>query len=119
MERIVSKARQVRLDYQARLGRPVTLEEVAEATGITPAALSRLERGQTERIDFGTLLKLCKFYGVQPGDLLRFEAEQPENKYSPALIQPRQLNQEPGSHEDESIIRWTRSLAIMSLILSL
>ncbi len=75
MARIVSRVRQLRLDHQARLGRTVTIEEVAEATGITRAALSRIERNQTERIDFDTLLKLCSYYGVEPGDILKVEQE--------------------------------------------
>ena len=75
MAKIVSRARQVRLEHQAKLGRLVTLEEVAEATGITPATLSRIERNQTERIDFATLQKLCTFYGVKPGDILGIEEE--------------------------------------------
>ncbi len=73
MSRVVSRARPIRLAYQAALERIVTLEEVAEATGITPAALCRIERNQTERIDFRTLHKLCMFYKVKPGDLLTIE----------------------------------------------
>ncbi len=82
MAKIVSKARQVRLNYQAKLGRVVTLDEVADATGITRAALSRIERNKTERIDFDTLKKLCAFYGVGVGDILEFR---PEDKRMPAL----------------------------------
>ncbi len=86
MPRVVSKARQLRLQRSANLGRQVTLEEVAEQTGITVAALSRIENNKNERIDFETIQKLCTFYGVPVGDLLMIEEEQPENKYSPTLI---------------------------------
>ena len=86
MPRVVSKARQLRLQRSANLGRQVTLEEVAEQTGITVAALSRIENNKNERIDFETIQKLCTFYGVPVGDLLMIEEEQPANKYSPALI---------------------------------
>lgn len=76
--KIRSKVRQARLDYQAQIGRPVDLKEVAEATGITESALSRIERGLTQRVDFETLAKLCKFYGMTPGDLLEYvEANSP------------------------------------------
>lgn len=85
MPRVVSKARQLRLRRAADLGRSVTLEEVAENTGITVAALSRLENNKNERIDFETIQKLCTFYGVSVGDLLTIEEEQPANKNSPAL----------------------------------
>jgi DNA-binding Xre family transcriptional regulator len=60
--RIVSRARQLRLDYAAYVGRPVELKEVAATVGMTEAALSRLERGKTERIDFDTLEKIITFY---------------------------------------------------------
>ena len=87
MAKLVSNARQLRLNYQAKIGRPVTVEEVAEATGMTRAALSRIERNQTERIDFDTVTKLCTFYGVGVGDLLELkEEDQPANKYSPVLV---------------------------------
>ncbi len=86
MPRVVSKARQLRLRRAADLGRPVTLEEVAEHTGITVAAISRLENNKNERIDFETIQKLCTFYGVPVGDLLTIEEEQSANKFRPALI---------------------------------
>jgi putative transcriptional regulator len=86
MPRVVSKARQLRLQRSANLGRQVTLEEVAEQTGITVAALSRIENNKNERIDFETIQKLCTFYGVPVGDLLMIEEEQSANKYSPTLI---------------------------------
>ncbi len=83
MAKIVSKARQLRLNYQAKLGRPVTVEEVAAATGITRAALSRIERNKTERIDFDTLKKLCQFYGVGVGEVLEVKLE---DKRKPGLV---------------------------------
>ena len=86
MPRVVSKARQLRLQRSANLGRQVTLEEVAEQTSITVAALSRIENNKNERIDFETIQKLCTFYGVPVGDLLMIEEEQPANKYSPTQI---------------------------------
>lgn len=73
MAKVVSKARKARLDYQARLGQPVTLRDVASAIDITESALSRIERNQTERIDFDTLTKLCTFYGVGVGDILEYD----------------------------------------------
>ncbi len=82
MPRVVTKARQLRLDMAARLGRAVTLEEVAEQTGITVAALSRIENNKNERIDFDTIKKLCLFYGVGVGDLLELKTEE---IFSPAL----------------------------------
>lgn len=82
MARIISKARQARLDYQARIGRSVSLREVAETIGVTNAALSRIEQGKTERIDFDTLTKLCRFYGVGVGDILEYD---PNGRLAPNL----------------------------------
>lgn len=73
MGRIVSRARQVRLDYQQRIGRSVSIQEVADAVGITRAALSNIEGGKTKQVEYETLRKLCEFYGVPVGDLLRYE----------------------------------------------
>lgn len=75
MAKVKSKAYQARLNYQARVGRRVSLRDVEEATGITQAALSRIESGKTERIDFDTLAKLCAFYGVGVGELLEFDPD--------------------------------------------
>lgn len=83
MSKIVSKARRLRLDYASKIGRPVELREVAGAIGMTDAALSRFERGQTERVDFDTLQKLCGFYTeklekpIGVGDILEYD---PNNK---------------------------------------
>jgi DNA-binding Xre family transcriptional regulator len=80
--KIITKARKLRLDYQAKLGRPVPMQEVAEATGISQAALSNLELGKTGRIDFDTLQKLCIYYGVGVGDLLELD---PNGQQTPGL----------------------------------
>jgi putative transcriptional regulator len=71
--KIVSRARQVRLDYQQRIGRPVSIQEIADAIGITRAALSNIEHGKTKQVEYETLRKLCEFYGVSVGELLVYE----------------------------------------------
>lgn len=83
MGKIVSKVRQLRLDYAQQLGRVVEQKEIADAVGVTEATLSRIERGVISRMDFDTMIKLCDFYGkalgrfVDVGDLLRYD---PNNK---------------------------------------
>jgi transcriptional regulator with XRE-family HTH domain len=72
MGRIINKFRQARLDYQQRIGRDASIQEVADAIGITRSALSNIERGTSwpgEKV----LTQICAFYGLQPGDLLRYE----------------------------------------------
>ena len=83
MAKIISKAHQARLNYQAKIGRKVSLRDVAESTGISHATLSRIEQGKTERIDFETLVKLCTFYGVGVGDILEFD---PDAIQTPELV---------------------------------
>ena len=72
MGRIVSKVRQARLDHAQRLGRDVSVAEVAEAIGITRAALRKIELGGGS-VSFPVLARLCAYYGLQPGDLLGYE----------------------------------------------
>lgn len=81
--KVVSKARQARLNYQARIGRPVSVEEVAEAAGIDRGALTRLELGRTERFDGQMLARLCAFYGVGLEELLEYTPETPEGIRTP------------------------------------
>jgi putative transcriptional regulator len=83
MAKIVSRARQARLNHQQKAGRPVTMQEVAEATGIARATINLIELNQTKGIDFDTLLKLCEFYGVQVGELLEYS----EKDYTPDLAE--------------------------------
>lgn len=73
MARIISKARQLRLTRSAQLGRPITLQEVADQAGIERAALNRIELGKTRGVEFDTLIRLCTYYGVGVGDLLEFD----------------------------------------------
>lgn len=82
MPKIVTKTRQLRLKKQLELGRPIPVQEVAGATGIDRAALSRIETGKTSRIDFDTLMKLCLYYGVEVGDILELD---PNGRQSPNL----------------------------------
>lgn len=72
MGKIVSKVRQARLDYARRIGRDVSVQEVATAIGITRAALRKIEIDEAF-LSRPVLAKLCEFYGVQPGDLLTYE----------------------------------------------
>ncbi len=89
MAGIISKARNLRLEYQVKVGKIVTMEEVAEQVGITRAALNRIELNKTERIDFDTLTKLCVFYSerlgrrIGVGDILEFD---PEKVQVPGLV---------------------------------
>ena len=74
--KVFSKARQVRLDYQSRVGHSVPLSEVAERAGIDRMALTRLERRtRLNRVDMEMIAKLCAFYEVTISDLLEYTPE--------------------------------------------
>ena len=56
----------------------MTLTELAEAVDITLANLSILKTGKARAIRFSTLDALCAALECQPGDLLRYVADEEE-----------------------------------------
>jgi putative transcriptional regulator len=60
--------------------RRMTLTELADQVDITLANLSILKTGKARAIRFSTLDAICQALSCQPGDILRFEAEQPESE---------------------------------------
>ncbi len=69
--------------------RGLTLTELADRVGLTLANLSVLKNGRARAIRFSTLAALCRALGCQPGDLLRYHADQPAQT-QPAQTQPAQ-----------------------------
>lgn len=59
--------------------RKMTVAALAEEVGITPANLSVLKNGRAKAIRFSTLAGLCRALDCQPGDLLRFEPDDPDS----------------------------------------
>ena len=55
--------------------RVVALAEVAEATGIHRATLSKMANQPGANIGSEIIDKLCRYFGCQPGDLLMFVDE--------------------------------------------
>jgi putative transcriptional regulator len=55
--------------------RKMSVGELADRIGITPANLAVLKNGRAKAVRFTTLAMLCEVLNCQPGDLLRFEAE--------------------------------------------
>lgn len=58
--------------------RRMTLTELAEQVDITLANLSILKTGKARAIRFSTLEAICLALGCQPGDILKFKAEESE-----------------------------------------
>ncbi|MFE2265013.1 helix-turn-helix domain-containing protein [Streptomyces griseosporeus] len=55
--------------------RKMSVGELADRVGITPANLAVLKNGRAKAVRFSTLAALCEVLECQPGDLLRWEPE--------------------------------------------
>lgn len=53
--------------------RNISLTELSERIGITPANLSNIKRGKGRAIRFSTLAALCHELHCQPADILEYE----------------------------------------------
>ena len=58
--------------------RRMSLSELADRVGLTPASLTLLKTGQARAIRLSTLEALCRELGCQPGDLLDYRPGEPE-----------------------------------------
>ena len=56
--------------------RKMSVGELAERVGITPANLAVLKNCRAKAVRFTTLAALCESLECRPGDVLRWEAEQ-------------------------------------------
>jgi putative transcriptional regulator len=54
--------------------RKMSVGELADRVGITPANLAVLKNGRAKAVRFTTLAALCEVLQCQPGDLLRWKA---------------------------------------------
>ena len=54
------------------------LNDLAEAVGITPQNLSVLKTGRARAVRFSTLEAICDYLECQPGDILEFRQNGPE-----------------------------------------
>lgn len=55
--------------------RKLSVGELSERVGITPANLAVLKNGRAKAVRFSTLSALCDALDCQPGDLLRWEPD--------------------------------------------
>ena len=59
--------------------RKISLNELSERVGITPANLSVLKTGKAKAIRFSTLETICQELDCQPGDILEWVKDEGEN----------------------------------------
>lgn len=55
--------------------RKMSLNELSERVGITPANLSILKTGKAKAVRFVTLDAICRVLGCTPGDILEYRDE--------------------------------------------
>lgn len=55
--------------------RKMSLNELSEKVGITPANLSILKTGKAKAIRFSTLNAICSILQCSPGDILEYREE--------------------------------------------
>jgi len=59
--------------------RKISLNELSERVGITPANLSILKTGKAKAIRFSTLETICQELDCQPGDILEWVEDENDN----------------------------------------
>ena len=59
--------------------RRMRVADLVRMTDISKSTLHRLYNGDTVRIEFDTLSKLCEALEVEAGDILKYAPEQDEN----------------------------------------
>lgn len=73
MGQVISRLEEIKQEKEQREGRNITWEEVAENAGIAYTTMLRWAKGQLDRYDKKALAKLCEYFEVQPGDILKYE----------------------------------------------
>lgn len=59
-------------DKRIKERRNISLQEVAEKTGISRQALYKWENNSVTRFDVPVIDALCKYFDVKPGDLFEY-----------------------------------------------
>ncbi|MFJ8675670.1 helix-turn-helix domain-containing protein [Streptomyces sp. NPDC093589] len=67
--------------------RKMSVGELADRVGITPANLAVLKNGRAKAVRFATLAALCEALKCQPGDLLRWDPEDLEDSEDAAVAE--------------------------------
>jgi putative transcriptional regulator len=56
-------------------GQKITYESLGAQVGLSKNTLARLAEGKTDRIEFSTLDKLCRYFQCQIGDLIEHQSD--------------------------------------------
>ncbi len=58
--------------------RHISLNELAETVGITNVNLSKIKNNKVNAIRFSTLSGICKALDCEPGDILKYDPDAPD-----------------------------------------
>jgi putative transcriptional regulator len=50
----------------------LTIRRIAEEAGVPPSVISGLTAGRAKQVAFKTLDSLCRYFKVEPGDILEY-----------------------------------------------
>jgi putative transcriptional regulator len=85
---------QVLLTWQAKHGRRITNEELAEKAGISIAALYRMKSGEMLQPDLRKINELCKVLECEPGDIIVREETSPVNEVTALEVERMEILRE-------------------------
>jgi putative transcriptional regulator len=69
----------LRLD-RVMADRKISLKDLAEKIGISNVNLSKMKTGKISAIRFSTLKAICETLNCQPGDILEFDPNAPDDE---------------------------------------
>ncbi|MEW5956634.1 MAG: helix-turn-helix transcriptional regulator [Chloroflexota bacterium] len=72
---IKSKLKILIAQREVETGQKITYESLAAEIGLSKNTLNRLAEGKTDRVDFLTLDKLCRYFQCNVSDLLIYEPD--------------------------------------------
>lgn len=74
--KIINRLDEIKKQREDQTGIKLTWEKVSEDTGMAYSTVLRWARNRIDRYDEKALAKFCDYFGVQPGDILRYEADE-------------------------------------------
>ena len=61
--------------YELAHRKKVRITDISRQTGLSRTTLTAINQEDAKGINFNTLDMLCRYFGCQPGDLLRYEED--------------------------------------------
>jgi DNA-binding Xre family transcriptional regulator len=71
--KIINRLAEIKREKEEREGASISWDKVAKDTGLAYTTILRWANDHINRFDDETLAKLCEYFEVQPGDILKYE----------------------------------------------